>query len=50
MNEGNNFVTALEQAIEAGHKLDVDFLIGIDDMAEAIEDAFRYDNIIHIIY
>ena len=35
MNEGNNFVTALEQAIEAGHKLDVDFLIGIDDMAEA---------------
>ena len=35
MNEGNNFVTALEQAIDSGHKLDVDFLIGIDDMAEA---------------
>ena len=35
MNEGETFVSSLEKAIESGHKLDIDYLIGIDDMAEA---------------
>ena len=35
MNESQKYLDALEKAIEDGHQLDMDFLVSIDDLAEA---------------
>lgn len=34
MNEGEKYINALEQAIENGAKIDIDYLVGLDDLAE----------------